>query len=184
MLDNGKRIPLSKGLTLGKVIPGFPSYRVSSEGVVYSSYRKSYWKVLSPRLKSNGYHIVSVRDEQGVKKTLGIHQLVAMAYIPNPESKPCVCHRDSVRTNNKVSNLYWGTYEENTHQMVMEGKHYIPPSKLTEDQELALVFDYETSSSYHTYDSLADKYGISRMLVYKTLKKHGCTNGKHKSNKG
>lgn len=183
MLDNGKRIPLSKGLTLGKVVPGFPSYRVSSEGVVYSSYRKSYWKALSPRLKSNGYHIVSIRDEQGVKKTIGIHQLVAITYIPNPENKPCVCHLDSIRSNNCVSNLYWGTYKENTKQMVEEGKHYVPSPKLTPLQEKALVNEYK--SGKYTYDTLSQKYHISRMLLYQVLKKFGeVKNGKHKPNQG
>lgn len=166
-----------------KPIPGYPCYRVTSTGVVYSSYKKPYWKVLKPRSKNNGYLIVSLRDEHGVKKTYGIHQLVAMTYIPNLDNKPCVCHKDSIRTNNVVSNLYWGTYKENTKQMVEEGKHYVPASKLTPKQELTLVKDYK--SGKYTYDTLSLKYGISRMLLYKVLKKFGeVKNGKHKSNQG
>ncbi len=172
---------MEKVINRGKLIPGYPCYRVTTTGIVYSSYKKSYWKALKPRSKSNGYLIVSLRDEKGIKKTYGIHQLVAITYIPNPENKPCVCHLDSIRSNNCVSNLYWGTYKENTKQMVREGKHYIPSPKLTPLQEKALVKEYK--SGKYTYDTLSRKYHISRMLLYQVLKKFGeVKNGKHKPN--
>lgn len=42
-----------------------------------------------------------------------VHRLVAIAYIPNPNSLPEVNHRDTNKKNNRVSNLEWNTTLEN-----------------------------------------------------------------------
>lgn len=43
--------------------------------------------------------------------------------IPNPENKPCVCHKDNNPKNNFYKNLYWGTQSENIQQCVKDGRH-------------------------------------------------------------
>lgn len=47
-------------------------------------------------------------------ETKRIHQLVAQAFIPNPESLPQINHKDEVKDNNNVENLEWCTSEYNT----------------------------------------------------------------------
>ena len=54
-------------------------------------------------------------------KAKKIHNLVAITFIPNPQNKRCVCHKDNDKNNNCVENLYWGTDEENVKQAWRDG---------------------------------------------------------------
>ena len=61
---------------------------------------------------SNGYRTVflSKNKERKLKK---IHRLIAEAFIPNPENKPCIDHINTIRHDNRIENLRWATYKEN-----------------------------------------------------------------------
>lgn len=59
---------------------------------------------------------ISIRDENGkflkqIKKS--IHQLVAEAFVPNPEGHSEILHMDGNNRNNHYTNLKWGTHKEN-----------------------------------------------------------------------
>jgi len=47
------------------------------------------------------------------KRSFTMHKLVAHAYVPNPDNKPCVMHINDDPTNYLPENLKWGTYGEN-----------------------------------------------------------------------
>jgi len=62
--------------------------------------------------KSNGYLTVDLySNNKSVKVT--IHRLLAETFLPNPDNKPCVDHKDGNRQNNSLSNLRWATYSDN-----------------------------------------------------------------------
>lgn len=84
-------------------IPGYEGlYAVTSCGKVWS-YRSN--KFLKPG-SSRRYPTV-VLSVAGQKKTITIHRLVALAYIPNPNNLPEVNHKDENKEHNYVNNLEW-----------------------------------------------------------------------------
>ena len=98
-------------------------YEISNQGNVRSIDRKVIekntnkikelqGKDLSVANSKRGYRVVNLfKDNKGTIKN--VHQLVAEAFIPNLDNKPCINHKDSNRLNNHVDNLEWCTYEEN-----------------------------------------------------------------------
>ena len=70
---------------------------------------------------SNTKYQFVVLQKNAVKKHKQVHRLVAEAFIPNPENKPEVNHKDGDKTNNKKSNLEWATRSENQQHAVSTG---------------------------------------------------------------
>lgn len=94
-----------------KTINGFTDYKVSNYGKVKSlKYKKE--KILKLSISSCKYYFVGLW-KNGVRINCKIHRLVTTAFIPNPENKPQVNHKDGNKQNNCVNNLEWVTCSEN-----------------------------------------------------------------------
>ena len=62
---------------------------------------------------TRGYAYHNVPVEKGKYKQLLVHRMLAIFFIPNPENKPEVNHKDKNRSNNSLDNLEWVTKSEN-----------------------------------------------------------------------
>lgn len=99
-------------------IPDHDSYFVDEQGNVCKRINVNHperrqWRAIKPELKPCGYLYVKVSREATYTR-FRVHRLVAMVYVPNPENKPVVHHKDGNKLNNHYTNLEWVTFSENT----------------------------------------------------------------------
>ena len=87
----------------------FTQYAIDIEGNLWSlKYNKL--KKRKPNWSGKGdYAYLTCRlvDNTGSAKTLYIHKLVALAFLPTNDPSQRVLHHDGDRSNNALSNLYW-----------------------------------------------------------------------------
>lgn len=108
-----------------KQIKGYEGhYDISSHGRV-RSYNQTYrtdiknnqkvtrkGRILKANILNTGYCQVALYKKGKCKKK-AVHRLVGKAFVPNPENKPQINHKDGNKTNNHYKNIEWATAEEN-----------------------------------------------------------------------
>ena len=93
-----------------KVIDGYNNnYSISNKGNIKNNKTE---RILKQTINRNGYNTFSL-CANGKHKTVKIHRLTALAFIPNPGNKPHVDHINNIKTDNNVNNLRWVTNSEN-----------------------------------------------------------------------
>jgi hypothetical protein len=110
-------------MEIWKDITGFEGrYQISSLGKVKSlaknvvTYRGGVLRypdrILKPSKSPTGYLVVALYNN-GQRKDIHVHKLVALAFVVNTNSKPQVNHIDGNKSNNHADNLEWVTSSEN-----------------------------------------------------------------------
>lgn len=84
-------------------------YQVSDTGMVKTT---RSGKIMTPSVDQRGYLRVALYKSNRNKR-YKVHRLVAQAFLPNPEEKPQVNHKDGNKQNNTVCNLEWVTNNQN-----------------------------------------------------------------------
>jgi hypothetical protein len=106
-------------------------YQISDQGNARKYLKDGKFLTLKPGITTpkNGYLFVQFAGPHPVdgnpSGAYTIHRLVALAFIPNPENKPCVNHIDGNKYHNWVSNLEWVTYSENMKKSYATGIRYV-----------------------------------------------------------
>jgi len=113
-----------------------------------------------------GYFFITLSDN-GKYPKYKVHRLVAQAFVPNPQNKPQVNHKDGNKANNNANNLEWTTRGENMKHAV-ENKLFPPHKKrkLTMEQVQAI----REAAKKLTQAQLAFKYGIAQTGIHRIIK--------------
>lgn len=105
-------------------VEGWPEYWAGADGHVYSSkrWRGSGWRRLAEGRDRDGYATVQVTVAQRTTM-LRVHQVVCAAFHgPKPTPEHQVCHGDGCPTNNRPTNLRWGTPFDNAADRAAHGR--------------------------------------------------------------
>lgn len=174
-------------------------YSVTTNGDVYSHFWRhdKIWEIREePRRK-----LKATKDKKGYmklrlslvdkKKSVSVHRLVALAFIPNPDNKLQVNHIDGNKENNNIDNLEWVTNDENHKHKLEHGlnvsksgdEHYTRIKYKNEGDHHACKIIIQCDlygneiKEYVSVKSAGEILGIDRTSISKALKGHIKTAG-------
>ena len=133
------------------------NYSVSKDGQI----KNKDDKILKPTTTYGGYLRLSLYTEPKVRASFLVHRLVAEVFIPNPENKESVNHKDGNKINNNLSNLEWATCGENVRHRYAE----LETKKTV--HKAVIQFDLE-GNSLCWYESVAEaerETGINKVTI-------------------
>lgn len=173
-----------------KSVKGYEGiYEISNFGTLKSLARIIYDKngiklrvqkerIIKITKNRGGYSAIMITDINKNTKTVKIHRLVAIAFIPNPENKKTVNHINGVKHDNRIENLEWSTYSENNrhardNNLVVSKKGVnCYQSKLTNEQ----VIEIRRIGKSISQRKVAKTYNVSQRVIGNVLKRKSYTN--------
>lgn len=170
-------------------IEGFNGrYKISSFGRIASNW--GGWKVKTLSVLKSGYFYTDLYLKSK-RIRFQIHRLVATTFIPNPENKPQVNHKDGNKLNNHVNNLEWVTVSENAlHATYVIKTNTVPHmpkgykhSKLTIQKRIKYyethpancaksVICLETGEKFSSIRKAQEYFGLSKRGIYLAMEEN------------
>lgn len=158
-------------MLIWKPIAKCPQFEISNDGQIKNTKTR---KILKQNVLNEYNAVVTkVGGRKGINIVFRVHRELAIAFIPNPENKPCANHIDGNKLNNSLDNLEWCTHSENSIHAVKLGLcdfdsirgENNSKSILTEDLIKKIKSEVIPNDRNFGYRALARKYNIARSTV-------------------
>lgn len=160
-------------IVIWKKINDFEEYEISNLGEVRRDGKIRKTKLLASKIKGRKYNpsVAVILSKSGIAKTFLIHRLLGIHFIPNPENKPEINHKDGNRINNSLDNLEWNTQSENQKHAFANGLNSNKGSRnsraiLTEQQVDKIR---SLHSQGFTNKTLSEMYGVNKNVISKII---------------
>lgn len=145
-------------------IKGFPRYIIFVDGAVFSD-RGFCYKKLVPRYGTSGYECYVLSNNK-TTRNYNVHRLIAEHFIPNPNNHKCVLHINDIKTDNRLSNLKWGSYADNRLDATRNGRFSYKIPDFTRSE----IYKTITMFSNISIGEIARRFGISNCAASKIKK--------------
>ena len=163
-----------------KPVAGYPQYEISNLGNSrtkdrYTGGKNNHFRKgqkMNPWLNIHGYPILSLWHENKQKRML-LHRLVALHFIPNPDNKPMVNHKNGIKTDCRVDNIEWCTRRENEDHAMENGLkargEQNGTSKLTEREVIAIRDRFDRGERQR--DIVKDYPHVAQTQIYRVCRR-------------
>jgi hypothetical protein len=162
-----------------KTIKEYPSYQVSNFGNIRSINYKLTGKTqeLKQKTDKDGYKSVHIFNN-GKGGHLRTHRLVACTFLNEDiKTKLCVCHKNDIRDDNRLDNLFFGTNAENIKDMKDKKRHphgmKQGRAKLNNKQVRVIRHLYAIGNT--THKRIAELFNVSKAVIGRVVNKKSWT---------
>lgn len=162
-----------------KFLPIGDFYEISSNGLLFATERVVFCKggqvrtkkraKIATRYDKDGYITASIYFS-GKQKHCRVHRLVGIAYIPNPENKPHINHKNGEKSDNRHTNLEWATQSENErHAIKYLGKKQPKGKDSVLSKKIVVTFPNGENKIMYGQNEIARELGLDQSAIWRVL---------------